>query len=42
MPSALVLVELDWQSRGGFLMKFTATHEPPRDVGDLQPGALGR
>jgi hypothetical protein len=23
------------QSRGGFLMKFTATHEPPRDVGRL-------
>jgi hypothetical protein len=32
--------ELDWQSRSGFLMKLTATHEPPRDVGGLQRGAL--
>ena len=29
------------QSRGGFLMKLTATHEPPGDVGGLQRGALG-
>jgi hypothetical protein len=28
-------------SRGDFLMKLTATHEPPRDVGGLQRGALG-
>jgi hypothetical protein len=25
----------------GFLMKLTATHEPPRYVGGLQRGALG-
>jgi hypothetical protein len=36
----LALVEQNFQSRGGFLMKLAATHEPPRDVGRLQRGAL--
>jgi hypothetical protein len=29
-----------WRSRGGLLMKFAATHKPPRDVSGLQRGAL--
>jgi hypothetical protein len=28
------------RSGGGVLMKLTATHEPPRNVGGLQSGAL--
>jgi hypothetical protein len=27
--------------RSGFLVKLTTTHEPPRNVGGLQRGALG-
>jgi hypothetical protein len=38
--AARPLVELNWQSHGRFLMNLAATHEPPRDVGGLQRGAL--